>query len=437
VTVLARAVDRSNAARSADITLVEHVKLGGRTLTTVRIDGLQEPRARSGSFHYAVSPAQPGLGEATMIVRGANVYVHYPILDTLQARTPGLKHWLLVNTHSSLGVDPGGLISLGAKEVHQITDLAVVGGGSEDGMPVTRYRGTLALAKIAGSSQIQSLLASLPSVAATILKGHEQVRISVGNDGFIHHVSSVITAPRARGTRLTITIDAALANFDRETGTISGPPASQVMTMSQFQALTGSAPTAAANALLAKTVLGAAQVGSGYRAAVIPGGKLVAGETTLDFCDQTYSSEKLRTARLQVAYTAKHTNIELSNEVVSYQAGGAQQALAEMRQAARSCANGPVPHPPAGVRNAVRHTQLLTDPHLLPGAVAILETDSAIVKGKQRTEQTIAVFQVRGNVLSGVYGYGSSLAAVKRLTLAAAEASAVNLRKHVATTPSA
>ena len=108
-----------------------------------------------------------------------------------------------------------------------------------------------------------------------------------------------------------------------------------------------------------------------------------------------------------------------------------------MRQAARSCANGPVPHPPAGVRNAVRHTQLLTDPHLLPGAVAILETDSAIVKGKQRTEQTIAVFQVRGNVLSGVYGYGSSLAAVKRLTLAAAEASAVNLRKHVATTPSA
>ena len=168
---------------------------------------------------------------------------------------------------------------------------------------------------------------------------------------------------------------------------------------------------------------------------MIPGGKLVQGETTLDFCDQKYPSEALRTARLQAVYTTKGSNFGASNEVVTYQAGGAKQALLEVKHASTNCPDGRVPNAPKGVTNLVRHTQLISDPHLLPGAIAILQTESATVKGKRLTHQTIAVYQVRGNVLSGVYGYGNTLAAVEKLTLHAAEQSAANLLKNVAATP--
>lgn len=436
VATLEQAVQRSNAASSADVTLVEHVNVGSKTGFSLRVSGFEAPH-ELGSFHSSSSPAQAGFGDATIVVSGTKVYVHYPIFDTLRTTNTGVKQWLLVDQRSSLNLAPKGLLSLGADEVRQLRGLVVDGHGTDDGVPVTSYRGHVALAKVAKSNEVQSLLASLPSAAARVLlKGSEQLQISIGDDGFVHHVSSRITAPIGGGTSLTITIEVALANVGHVTRGVRVPPPGQVMTLAQFQQATGSAPTANENDLLAKTVLATSQVGTGYQAAVIPGGKLVAGETTLDFCNKTYSSEALRSARLQVEYTHKG-GPQLSNEVVSYQPGGARQALAEMRHAAATCKNGPVAHPPSGVRDLVRHTQLLSDPHLLPGAIAILETDSGIVKGKHRTSQTIAIFQVRGNVLSGVYGYGSSLAALKRFTLRAAEASAANLRRRVSVTPSA
>ena len=436
VETLVQAVQHSNQAKSVDVSLIEQVKIGARTLTTLRISGLDEPLTGSGSFLYVSSPAQSGMGRATMVVRGANVYVHYALFDTLRQRNPAIKHWLLVNTRSSLGVDPSGLVSLSVKEVRQLTGLTVAGTGSEGGVPVTRYRGTLALAKIAQTKQIQNLLALLPSEASTILRGTEKLETSVGEDQFVHRVKAVITAPLSDGTRLSITIDVSFANFNRTQHTIAAPPASEVMTVSQFQRATGSGPGAAADdALLQKLVLTAAQVRPGYKLSVIPGGKLVQGETTLDFCDQKYPSETLRTARLQAVYTAKGSNFEASNEVVTYQAGGAKQALLEVKHASTNCPDGRVPNAPKGVTNLVRHTQLISDPHLLPGAIAILQTESATVKGKRLTHQTIAVYQVRGNVLSGVYGYGNTLAAVEKLTLHAAEQSAANLLENVAATP--
>jgi hypothetical protein len=302
-------------------------------------------------------------------------------------------------------------------------------------VPVTRYRGTLALSKVARSQQIQGLLARLPSQAsAVLLKGTESVEISVGSDGFIHRFQSAITAPLGSGVSLSITIDADISSFNHAAGPIAAPPASDVMTVEQFQQITGTAPTAANSALLAKVVLSGSQVGTGYNAAQIPGGKVVQGEKTLNFCSLSYPSEALRNARLQVAYMAKGSPLSASNEVVTYQPGGAEEALREMKHAATACRSGPVTNAPSGVKDATREIRVIPDPRLLPGSVAILATESAVVKGKHVTESFMLVFQIRGDVLSGVYGYGTSLAALEKFTLHAAEQSAGNLRQRVSTT---
>ena len=46
------------------------------------------------------------------------------------------------------------------------------------------------------------------------------------------------------------------------------------------------------------------------------------------------------------------------------------------------------------------------------------------------TSTTMAVYQIRGNVLSGVYGFGTSAGSVETDTLHAAEQSAANLTKY-------
>jgi hypothetical protein len=434
---LSQAVQRSNNALSSRLSLSERINVGTRTVTTLRMRGVQRPRAQEGAFTYAMSPAKPGLGQARIILHGSTVYVHYPILDTLRATDPHVKKWLVVDARSNLGIDATGLDSLGMQEIRQMTGLRIVGSTDEDGLHLTRYAGTLPLSKIARSAQIKQLLGSLPSAASALMKGTERLEVSVGSDGFIHRLHSVITAPLTQGVSLSITVDAELSDFNRATAPIAVPPARDVMTTAQFQQVTGSGSSAADTALLQKVVLTEPQVGAGYKRTVIPGGKIVDGETTLDFCDGNYPSESLRTARLQVAYSIKGNSTSASNEVVTYRAGGAQQALEEVRHTAATCPNGRVATAPRGVKDAVRRTRLISDPHLLPGSVAVLETDSATVNGKRMTHQIVAVYQVRGNVLSGVYAAGTSLAAVKALALHAAEQSATNLRRSVAPTPAA
>ena len=268
---LVRAVERSNQATTASISLTERVKAGGKTLTTLRISGVERPRTHEGSFRYVISPAQPGLGTATILVRGSSVYVHYPAFDALRAANPAAKKWLLADTQSSLGVNPTGLSSLGVKEIRAMTGLAVVGTGTEDGVRVTRYRGTLALSKLANSPQLQSLFASVPSEVSSLLRGTEKFEIAVGKDGFIHRMDAVITAPLSDGTKLSITVAAELSQFNKPLAPIAFPARGQVMTLAQFQKLTGTGASDADNALLEKIVLDAAEVGDGYIVRETPG----------------------------------------------------------------------------------------------------------------------------------------------------------------------
>src|SRR5262249_10204108 len=148
------------------------------------------------------------------------------------------------------------------------------------------------------------------------------------------------------------------------------------------------------------------------------------GETTLDFCDFSYPSESLRNSRLQVAFNVRGSRPTVSNEVVTYGSDGAQQALDEVRQALKTCRNGHGAGAASGVKNLTRTVRTLTAPGLLPGAIAIVQTDSAVVKGKPVKDEVAMIYQVRGNVLSAVYATGQSAAAVRGAALRAAGESA-------------
>jgi hypothetical protein len=428
-----QAVQRTSSATSANLSLTERVSFGAVEVV-VRLRGIQQPRASAGSFVFSLSPAQTGLGQGSEILEGSKVYVHYGLLDTLHAKNPAVKTWLLVDSRSNFGVDPSGLATLGVATVRKMTGVTAVGSGTEAGMRVTRYRGTLDLRQAAASPQMQALFSHLPSASATLLNGKEQVEISIGTDGYVHRVQATITSRASGGTSIHVTVDSEFTNFNQYTAALVPPPASDVMSLSRFNQLMG-LPSQSARNLLSRVLLRASQVGFGYRLAQIPGGQLVQGEATLDYCGFTYPSESLRTARIQVVYTRKGTAFKASNEVVSYRPGGAQQALREARHAATACPQGAIKKPPTGVTSLSHHARFVTDAHLLPGAVAILDHVTATINGKRQTNYSMEVFQDRGNILSGVYGSGPTAAATQTATLHAAEQSAHNLEHSVAASP--
>ena len=177
-------------------------------------------------------------------------------------------------------------------------------------------------------------------------------------------------------------------------------------------------------------VLKGSQVGHGYKLAAFPGGTSFIGEPTLDLCAGSYPSETLRTGRLQVEYTHPKKTVSVSNEVVTYVTGGAKEAFAEVSKVAKSCSAKAVVKTANGV-TVVYKTSLLRDPKL-PGAlsVKIVEEQS---KGKQHvTETGVAVYQIKGDTLSGVYVFvdpGTTFADAERVAFHAAEQSRDNLSR--------
>jgi hypothetical protein len=181
---------------------------------------------------------------------------------------------------------------------------------------------------------------------------------------------------------------------------------------------------------LAKLLLTPAQVGPGYRLVQRPDGRGVKGIVTLDMCGYRFGSEKLRTDRLQVNYIHAGRAVTVSNEVVTYQPGGAAQALEEVAYAASHCPGTPLKSTAKGISTVSFKVSPvpLTEP-LPAGSVAYAITISLTYEGKQTKQNDIVVYQIRGNVLSGVYGYGGTLAARTHATLQSALQSAKNLRQ--------
>jgi hypothetical protein len=188
-------------------------------------------------------------------------------------------------------------------------------------------------------------------------------------------------------------------------------------------ALAASSPAAKVAAVLLKP----AQVGTGFKLRELAGGRQVRNQVTLDLCGYRFTSEALRLARHQVAYVKQGTTQEaLSNEVVAYKPGGAARAMRELHDAIAHCPRGYVPTKVQGVGPMKNRLAPLAQHGLLPGTVAEVDHVTEL-----RPNNTVAsyvaifVYQVRDDVLSGVYTFGAGSGP---LALRAAAAAARNLR---------
>ena len=191
------------------------------------------------------------------------------------------------------------------------------------------------------------------------------------------------------------------------------------------------AVAAAVQPNLAKILLKPAAVGAGYILAPRTDGQGTA-QRTLDLCGtQGYASEGLRVNRLQVDYVDQTSPLRLSNEVVSYKAGGAQEAMREVAQHAARCPSKPISF--EGQPPLTYKLTRLRDSKLVGGYVALRMDVSGKVNGKLVRQIRFAVYQRVGNVLSGVYSYDLSGVvsgeAQQQFVLHAAEASAKALKK--------
>ena len=199
------------------------------------------------------------------------------------------------------------------------------------------------------------------------------------------------------------------------------PAAAQVQeaTDAVLRGLGGADRSIAVLAQLRAVSLTGAQVGRGYTLGDRPDGLGVIGLVTLDPCGRKAATESLRLARLQVDYGLPGKQGVLSNEIVAYKPGGAAKALAEEKRFATACS---APTATGGTRTEKE----LRIPGLPAGAFATLLE----LKEKQGTVRVVGIFQVRGDVLSGVYArVQTTVADATALAVAAARQSAGNLQR--------
>src|SRR5262249_34665074 len=117
-----------------------------------------------------------------------------------------------------------------------------------------------------------------------------------------------------------------------------------------------------------------AQVGPGYVLVRRTDGVGVKGTVTLDICGRSgYFSEALRVARIQVDYRKSGVDylmhpgtLGLSNEVVRYQPGGAQEAIQEVRRHAVTCPHRPIDTGQPGLPKLLVSISRIEDIKLLP-----------------------------------------------------------------------
>ena len=180
-------------------------------------------------------------------------------------------------------------------------------------------------------------------------------------------------------------------------------------------------------------ILKPSQVGKGYRLFARKDGFGVKSAPTLDLCGRSgYTSEKLRADRLQVNYLKQNTALGLSNEVVTYKTGGAKKALSEVFVHAMTCPRTPVVTGEPGVGPLRFTITPLHDSKLLAGYVAVrVRAVGKLTNGKHVDQTSYAVYQRRGDVLSGVYSFGPNTPEQLKFALHAAEQSAAMLRTAV------
>jgi hypothetical protein len=179
-----------------------------------------------------------------------------------------------------------------------------------------------------------------------------------------------------------------------------------------------------------KLLLQPAQVGKGYSVYQRKDGAGVKGTITLDVCGLNgYTSEKLRTTRLQVNYLKTAKDPGLSNEVVTYKPGGAELAMREVLQHTQNCPRTPIKTSDPTLPPLRFTITQLKDPNLLKGYLAVRVRVRGTVNGKKVDQISYSAYQRYGNVLSAVYSFGPNTAKQLQFFLSAAEESSKNLQR--------
>lgn len=171
-------------------------------------------------------------------------------------------------------------------------------------------------------------------------------------------------------------------------------------------------------------------VGAGTVMALIPGGRSVTDQATLDFCNVNYSSENLRAARVQVQYIGT-SGQTASNEFVRYRSGGGAAAFGELQKAIAGC--------PSSYNESAGQ---VSDIHRLNGVSGLVRNSAAVSFTSTFTgvtgvvhEATTVIYQFDGDYFSGVYVYGANAATVQAAAAKLAAASAKLLAEAAAGKP--
>jgi len=161
---------------------------------------------------------------------------------------------------------------------------------------------------------------------------------------------------------------------------------------------------------LSGLVVRQADVNASRTVALIPQGNLLT-QPTLDLCNGTFPSERLRTARLQVADVdaATQNTTSLSTEAVLYRdAAASSQAFAELRHVSAACPHRPVVSP-VGEPTAQTVFKAPPDggwpqvPTVDRQAYSFVSTTVATAAQPSITASSVAVYLRRGRALLGLY----------------------------------
>lgn len=165
---------------------------------------------------------------------------------------------------------------------------------------------------------------------------------------------------------------------------------------------TGSPPSTADARALSQLVVQQADVGSERVVLLIPNGNRTT-EPTLDLCNGTFETEKLRVARLQVAEVDSTGHGLLSTEAVAYRnAAATTSAFAELRKVSAACPHEPVKSP---VGEGTAETEFKAPPDRAWSKTRSVERLAYrfVTTAAGAKSASIAVYLRRGRVLLGLY----------------------------------
>jgi hypothetical protein len=161
--------------------------------------------------------------------------------------------------------------------------------------------------------------------------------------------------------------------------------------------------TDASRTALSSLIVKPADVASTLRVALLIGGDGLE-QPTLDLCNAAYPSELLRSARLQDVVVDDQGQVQLSTEAVLYRnAAAAEQAFAELSQAASSCPSTPVPSPAGEPAVTTTFNPPPDGDWPQTDTVNRKAFDFTTVDAAGETAHYVAVYLQRGRALMGVY----------------------------------